>query len=141
MKLALSAGTLALSMALAGCGGGGSSSGTAQPVVAQTTPVDPVVPVESEMDKPDSTGTDITARVPTMDDAYLTGTRLPDTAATEIPAAGLTVGWYTFTCTGGDCSITVANGMVTATGSGTVAVDYSQASKDEITPNTRGGCH
>ncbi len=126
MKLALSAGALALSMALAGCGGGGSSTVNAPRGNTETPPPD--------MKESDPTPTNITSRVPTTDNEYLTGTALPDTAATAIPAAGLTVGWYTFTCSGGDCSITVANGVVTATGDGTVAVDYSQASKDEIAP-------
>ena len=130
MKLALSAGAVALSMALAGCGGGSSGGSPETPAnVANNNGED-----ETGTTRPaDSTSTPSPVRLPTDGDSYLDSmVTLDDTTApVRLATDGThTAGHFTFTCTAGPCQITIEDGEVSATG--TVSVAYSAAAQETI---------
>ncbi len=116
MKLALSAGALALSMALAGCGGGSSSSGTAQPTI-------PAGGNGGTPPRTDTTTTHAVTGVPSENERPAMGGAL-EGGTVKAGQMGV-LGPLEITCPSGDadCVITVAaDGTLRSTVSETTAV-------------------
>ncbi len=122
MKHLAFAAMAASALALAGCGGGGSSSSMVAPTTPTTTTSETTTPTSMEL------------LLPSGSNMYLddSDTMLAD--GTFTVAAGTTVnrGAYAFTCGGDeDCTVTVADDVVTETGG--VTVDYTATAQATIT--------